>query len=91
VPYEGRLNRDLTPSIMLVIFANNNNYIITYRLQAMTRTLPQYAIRWNSQIVRANTRVSGPTISPVHSAGTSTVIHVIWTCISMAVPSIVSK
>lgn len=91
MPYVGLLNHDLTPSLMLVIFVNNNNYIITYRLQAMTRTLPQYAIRWNSQIVRANTRVSGPTISPVHSAGTSTVIHVIWTCISMAVPSIVSK
>lgn len=91
MPYVGLLNHDLKPSLMLVIFVNNNNYIITYRLQAMTRTLPQYAIRWNSQIVRANTRVSGPTISPVHSAGTSTVIHVIWTCISMAVPSIVSK
>jgi hypothetical protein len=57
----------------------------------MTRTLPQYAIRWNSQIVRANTRVSGPTISPGHNAGTSIVIHVIWTCISIALQSVVSK
>jgi len=57
----------------------------------MTRTLPEYAIRWNSQIVRANTRVSGPTTSPGYNAGTSTVIHVIWTCISIVLQTIVAK
>lgn len=57
----------------------------------MTRTLPEYAIRWNSQIVRANTRVSGPTSSPGHSAGTSNVFHVIWTCISIVLQSVVTK
>lgn len=64
---------------------------VLLRLQAMTRTLPQYAIRWNSQIVRANTRVSGPTTSPGHNAGTSTVICVIWTCISIVLQSVVAK
>jgi hypothetical protein len=57
----------------------------------MTRTLPQYAIRWNSQIARANTRVSGPTTSPGLNAGTSTVMCVIWTCISILLQSVVVK
>ncbi|XP_067002064.2 uncharacterized protein [Anabrus simplex] len=37
---------------------------VLLRLRAMTRTAPDYVIRWDSQIIRANTRVSGPTRAP---------------------------
>ncbi|XP_047118443.1 uncharacterized protein LOC124798953 [Schistocerca piceifrons] len=37
---------------------------VLLRLRAMTRTPPEYSVRWRSQAVRANTRVSPPTQSP---------------------------
>nr|CAD7205010.1 unnamed protein product [Timema douglasi] len=41
---------------------------VLLRLRAMTRTLPEYVLRWRSQSVFANTRVSGPTTAPEQSA-----------------------
>nr|CAD7260979.1 unnamed protein product [Timema shepardi] len=41
---------------------------VLLRLRAMTRLLPDYAIRWRSLVVYANTRVSGPTSGPAVSA-----------------------
>ncbi|KAK7789091.1 hypothetical protein R5R35_012776 [Gryllus longicercus] len=42
---------------------------VLLRLRATTGTAPEYSIRWTSQIVRANTRVSGPTSAPSAAAG----------------------
>lgn len=37
---------------------------VVVRLSVMSRTLPQYRIKWRSQVVRANTRLASPTPAP---------------------------
>lgn len=37
---------------------------VVIRVRAMTRTPPEYVVRWRSQIVRANTRLGPPTPAP---------------------------
>ncbi|CAH0383384.1 unnamed protein product [Bemisia tabaci] len=45
--------------------------VVVIKLTAMTRTLPQYFIKWQSQVVRANTRISGQTSSILSSPSSS--------------------
>lgn len=35
-----------------------------FRLSTLSRTLPQFRIKWKSHVVRANTRFGGPTPAP---------------------------
>lgn len=37
---------------------------VVVRLRVMSRTSPQYRIKWRSQVVRANTRLASPTPAP---------------------------
>ncbi|XP_024947833.1 uncharacterized protein LOC107274742 isoform X2 [Cephus cinctus] len=45
------------------------------RLQALSRTPPQYTMKWRSDFVTANTRKSGPSPAPNHVTGSSSNIH----------------
>lgn len=46
-----------------------------FRLSAMTRLLPQYEIKWRSQVVRTNTRLSSPEASA--NSGSYIIFHIL--------------
>ncbi|XP_065207017.1 uncharacterized protein LOC135836241 isoform X2 [Planococcus citri] len=48
--------------------------IVAIKLSAMTRTLPQFQIKWRSQVVRTNTRLSSPEVSA--NSGSYKIFHI---------------
>lgn len=56
---------------------------VVVRLSVMSRMLPQYKIKWRSQVVRANTRLAHPTPAPNAASDGARVLVACW-CVLLA-------